>query len=127
MTVRTLTLTVVVPFSCLIDCQPNAAPDFLSFFYFGSRLVERAYLENVRTVPAFTECRVRKDKAGRFIKRHESLLVFHNQVVSLNIFLCLTGGAILEDDVSCACASLCEVGGLHGINVNVSPAVVCLF
>ena len=72
----------------LIDAQAQTTADFLAFPNLAAALLQGADLENIRVIPAFTQCRVGEDEPHRrllWITIQKQLLVFHNKVVGINI------------------------------------------
>ena len=65
-------------------------------------MLERANLEYVRVVPAFTQRRMREDEPRRFIKTEQALFVFQNQVICGNIIAELTAALELAVNMSIA-------------------------
>ena len=60
--------------------KTHPTPHFLPFFNFIGCIFQRTYLEHIRIVPAFFECRMRKNETHRAIHAQQPFFVFHNQI-----------------------------------------------
>ena len=81
-------------------------------------VLERAYLEYIRVVPALAQCGVREDEACRLFEAEQTFLVLENQVIRGNIIAELT--AALELAVNSASSFLinAEIAAMRGMNID---------
>lgn len=71
------------PFAGLVDRQAKSPADLLPLFLDGLRFIERAYLEDVRIVPALAQRGMREDEPQRFVGVQQPLLVAHDEAVGI--------------------------------------------
>src|SRR5699024_9999352 len=72
----------------LIDTQTEATAYLLTLANIAAALFQGTNLEYIGVIPAFPQCRVGKNETHRrtlWIAVKQQFLVFHNQVVSINI------------------------------------------
>ena len=74
--------------SVLVDAQTQPAAHFLALANLTAALLQGTDLEHIGVVPTFPQGGVREDKAHRGFFRitiQQQFLVFHNQVIGVNI------------------------------------------
>ena len=71
----------VLAVAFLVDGQAHAAADLLALARLRAGLLERAYLEDVRVVPALAQRRVAENEAHGLIERKQALLIAQDQVI----------------------------------------------
>ena len=66
----------------LVNADTQSTTYLLTLGCCTASMAQGAYLEYIRVVPSFTQCRVREDESCRFVETQQTLLVFKNQIVS---------------------------------------------
>ena len=74
----------------LIDTQTHSSTNLLMLLGGAVTMLKRTYLEDVWIIPAFLERRVGEDKTYRFFKREETLLITHDELISIRAILCIS-------------------------------------
>ena len=69
----------------LIYAKAKPTTNLLAFLNLGIRFAERTDLKNVRIIPAFSQGRMRENKAHRLLEIEQALFVFHNKIVCRNV------------------------------------------
>jgi len=72
---------LILAFTILVYAKTHTTTYFLAFLYFAAGIFQGANLKNIWIIPTLFQGRVGENKAYRFFKTQQPLLIFHNQIV----------------------------------------------
>ena len=69
----------------LVYTKTQTTTNFLTLCCLAVRMFQRANLENIRIIPAFTQCGVRENKSCWLFKGKQAFFILQNQIIGGNI------------------------------------------